>query len=60
MSRMKIYFALESKRDTKATLVVSDESTIADAIEKLHQQNSKSTLIELTHDDDGVACSCSS
>mmetsp|Transcript_14642 Transcript_14642/g.42128 ORF Transcript_14642/g.42128 Transcript_14642/m.42128 type:complete len:337 (-) Transcript_14642:80-1090(-) len=39
MSRIKVYFALESQRDKKATLVVSGQSTIADAMEKLHHQN---------------------
>ena len=43
MSQIKVYFALESQRDTRTYVKISGQETITDAIEKLHKQNSESS-----------------
>ena len=49
MSRIKIFFALETQREKKTILVVSGKSTIADVIETLHRQRSKLLVAWTVH-----------
>lgn len=49
MSRVKVFFALETQRDKKTILVVSGKSTIADVIDTLHRQRSKLLVAWTAH-----------